>query len=107
MIDDQLDWDYHKLLYARELRDNLLNKFKLRFSEDKDILVALKDFLGLTHKVLPTRTENWTGYLLIEVPATDELIQKLEALTGPHGHTYYKALVARGILPPLKNSPVV
>jgi hypothetical protein len=93
---------YEKLTYARQLREKMLRKFNLR-CENVEVLIALRDFLDLRHRLIPNGSEySWTSYLLIERPASDELIQKLQALTGPHGHTYYKALVARGILLALK-----
>jgi hypothetical protein len=96
------------LMYARSLRDKLIDKFELRNTREREILISFRDFLDIRHRLIPKTVPCcWTSYLLIEHTASDDLIRKLEVLTGPHGHTYYKALVARGILSALKNSPVV
>ena len=103
--------EYIKLQYARMLRDRLVANFNMRFihehyMREQDTLqkftVALRAYLGL-----PDDKKFLDSLLIMEAPASDELIQKLEALTGPHGHAFYKALVARGILPEMKNSRTV
>jgi hypothetical protein len=83
-----LDKDYVKLEYARCLRDNMRNQLHDHLSSD-DVL-KLGDYLRIGIRNHAMVIHNYH--------VSDELIKKLELLSGPNAYAVLKALIARGEL---------